>query len=72
MTVKARPLTREVVAVYTVDEISMELVVTLSANHPLGVVSVDSGKRVGVSAGQWRQWMLQMVTFLSHQVRLWL
>ena len=36
MNVKARPNAREVAAVYTVDEISMELVVKLAPNHPLG------------------------------------
>lgn len=70
MQVKARPNAREVAAVYTVDEISMELVVKLAANHPLGVVSVESGKKIGVTAAQWRSWMLQMTTFLTHQVRV--
>jgi len=46
----------------------MELVVQLPANHPLGTVNVESGKRVGVASAQWRNWMLQMTTFLSHQV----
>ena len=68
MQVKARPSAREVAAVYTVDEISMELVVKLAPNHPLGVVSVESGKKIGVTAAQWRSWMLQMTTFLTHQV----
>ncbi|KAJ7383932.1 listerin E3 ubiquitin protein ligase 1 [Desmophyllum pertusum] len=36
MQVKTRPSAREVAAVYTVDEISMELVVKLAPNHPLG------------------------------------
>lgn len=68
MQVKTRPSAREVAAVYTVDEISMELVVKLAPNHPLGVVSVESGKKIGVTAAQWRSWMLQMTTFLTHQV----
>ncbi|XP_066277345.1 E3 ubiquitin-protein ligase listerin-like isoform X3 [Branchiostoma lanceolatum] len=67
MTVKGRPAAREVVATYTVDEVSMELVVQLPVNHPLGTVNVESGKRVGVASAQWRNWMLQMTTFLSHQ-----
>ena len=46
----------------------MELVITLPVNHPLGVVAVDCGKRVGVPANLWRNWMLQMTTFLTHQV----
>ena len=68
MIVKTRPVAREVVAVYTIDEISMELVVKLSANHPLSPVSVECGKRIGVSNALWRQWMLQLTTFLSFQV----
>lgn len=68
MVVKTRQVAREVVAIYTVDEISMELVVKLSSNHPLSPVSVDCGKRIGVSNALWRQWMLQLTTFLSFQV----
>ncbi|XP_074644451.1 E3 ubiquitin-protein ligase listerin-like [Tubulanus polymorphus] len=67
MVVKARPAAREVVATYTVDDVSMELVVQLPVNYPLGVVTVESGKRVRVAKEQWRNWMLQMTTFLNHQ-----
>ena len=28
---------------------------------------MSSGKRVGVDTGQWRKWMLQLTTFLTHQ-----
>merc|ERR1712154_494916 len=62
---------REVVAVYTLgddgSEGSMELVIQLPANFPLGAVQVESGKRVGVTTSQWRTWMLQLTTFLQHQ-----
>ena len=68
MLVKARPSAREVAAVYTVEDMSMELVVKLAPNHPLGVVSVESGRKIGVATAQWRSWMLQMTTFLTHQV----
>jgi len=67
MTLRVRPSVREVVATYTIDEGSMELVVALPGNHPLGGLSVESGKRVGVETGQWRKWMLQLTTFLTHQ-----
>ncbi len=63
--IKVRGVGREVVAVYTMDEASMELVVQLPANFPLGPVTVDSGKRVGVTTAQWRNWMLQLTTFLQ-------
>lgn len=68
MQVRARPVAGEVAAVYTVDDLSMELVVKLANNHPLGVVTVDSGKKVGVTTSQWRSWILQMTKFLTHQV----
>ena len=67
MTVRVRDSVREVVATYTIDEGSMELVVSLPANHPLGGLAVESGRRVGVETGQWRKWMLQLTTFLTHQ-----
>ena len=62
--VKVRPSVREVVAVYTVDDGSLELVIKLPANYPLGQVTVESGKKVGVGQQQWRHWMLQLTTFL--------
>lgn len=68
MVVKTRPTAREVVAVYTIEEISMELVVKLAANYPLSPVTVECGKRIGVATSLWRQWMLQLTTFLSFQV----
>uniref|UniRef100_A0A8C4RPY3 E3 ubiquitin-protein ligase listerin n=1 Tax=Erpetoichthys calabaricus TaxID=27687 RepID=A0A8C4RPY3_ERPCA len=67
MMVKARPTTREVIATYSVDDIFIELVIKLPTNYPLGVISVESGKRVGVAVQQWRNWMLQLTTFLTHQ-----
>jgi hypothetical protein len=67
MSLRVRDTVREVVATYTIDEGSMELVVTLPANHPLGGLTVESGKRVGVETGQWRKWMLQLTTFLTNQ-----
>eukprot|EP00794_Sanderia_malayensis_P000162 gene162-774_t len=67
MAIKTRPAAREVVALYTVEEISMELVVKMSHSHPLGHVVVECGKRVGVSNAQWRQWMLQLTMYLTQQ-----
>ncbi|KAH8020974.1 hypothetical protein HPB51_011030 [Rhipicephalus microplus] len=67
MTVKGRPTAREVVATYTIEEVAIELVIKLPANHPLGAVTIDGGRRVGVSQSQWRHWLLQLTTFLTHQ-----
>ena len=63
--IKVRPTVREVVAIYTIDEGSTEIVIQLPSNFPLGPVSVDSSKRVGVTAAQWRTWILQLTTFLQ-------
>ncbi|KAK7926169.1 hypothetical protein WMY93_008479 [Mugilogobius chulae] len=68
MTVKARSAAREVIATYSVDDICIELVIQLPQNYPLGSITVESGKRVGVSVQQWRNWMLQLSTYLTHQV----
>ncbi|KAK2823506.1 hypothetical protein Q7C36_020106 [Tachysurus vachellii] len=67
MTVKARTATREVIATYSVDDIFIELVIQLPQNYPLGSIIVESGRRVGVAVQQWRNWMLQLSTYLTHQ-----
>ncbi|XP_053703899.1 E3 ubiquitin-protein ligase listerin [Synchiropus splendidus] len=67
MTVKARSAAREVIATYSVDDIFIELVIQLPQNHPLGSITVESGRRVGVAVQQWRHWMLQLSTYLTHQ-----
>ena len=66
--IRVRHSTREVVATYTIGEVSIELIVALSSSHPLSPVKVECGRRVGVPQAQWRNWMLQLTTFLSHQV----
>lgn len=66
---KARQAAREVIATYSVDDIFIELVIQLPQNHPLGSIAVESGRRVGVAVQQWRNWMLQLSTYLTHQVR---
>jgi len=67
--VKVRPSAREVIATYKLnEEASMELVIQLPANYPLGSITVEGGRKVGVTANQWRNWMLQLTTFLMHQV----
>uniref|UniRef100_UPI003AAB7A20 E3 ubiquitin-protein ligase listerin-like n=1 Tax=Centroberyx gerrardi TaxID=166262 RepID=UPI003AAB7A20 len=67
MTVKARSAAREVIATYCVDDIFIELVIQLPQNYPLGSITVESGRRVGVAVQQWRNWMLQLSTYLTHQ-----
>lgn len=67
--VKARSAAREVIATYSVDDIFIELVIQLPQNYPLGSIAVDSGRRVGIALQQWRNWMLQLSTYLTHQVK---
>ena len=66
--VKTRSTTREVIATYCLGEVTIEMVITLPPNYPLGPISVKSEKRVGVSAQQWEKWLLQLNIFLQHQV----
>ncbi|EDV25005.1 uncharacterized protein TRIADDRAFT_25333, partial [Trichoplax adhaerens] len=65
--IRTRTSLNEVIATYTMGEVSMELIVRLAANHPLRTVIVETGQRIGVPIGQWRNWILQMTTFLSNQ-----
>lgn len=67
MTVKASRTTREVIATYSVDDICIELIIQLPQNYPLSSITVESGRRVGVAVQQWRNWMLQLNTYLTHQ-----
>jgi len=69
MTIKVRPTVREVVATYTIDEGSTELVMILPPNYPYSDVEIESTKRVGVSAETWKKWMLQLRTFLLVSIR---
>ena len=56
-------------ATYTIEDIVIELIIQLPSNYPLGSITVESGKRIGVAVQQWRNWMLQLSTYLTHQVR---
>ena len=67
MTVKARFAAREVIARYEVAEASFEISVQFSPNHPLTPVQVNTLRRAGVGAAQWRYWILQMTMMLQHQ-----
>lgn len=57
-------------ATYTIEDIVIELIIQLPSNYPLGSITVESGKRIGVAVQQWRNWMLQLSTYLTHQVCL--
>ena len=67
LTINIRPRSNEIVATYTVDEVSMALLLTLAPNHPLSSTdnSVESAKRIGVGLGRWRNWMLELSSCLD-------
>ncbi|XP_034232705.1 E3 ubiquitin-protein ligase listerin [Thrips palmi] len=67
MAVRVHSNVREVVATYTVDDLTMELVVRLPTNHPLTPMIVEIGKRNAAAAVRWRQWLMQLTMFLTHQ-----
>ncbi|XP_030373651.1 E3 ubiquitin-protein ligase listerin [Scaptodrosophila lebanonensis] len=66
MQVTVHTSTREVLAVYAIDEARMELVITLAPNYPLGAVKVECGKQIGGRASS-RNVGMQLTIFLTHQ-----
>jgi E3 ubiquitin-protein ligase listerin len=58
--------TREIVSTYKMKELNMELIIQLPLNYPLGIVEVSSVRRIGVSEKEWRNWLLQLTTYLTH------
>lgn len=61
-------MSREIVAVYTLDDVSIEMVISLPENYPLGTISVHSDQRKGISCNISKKWLLQLNIFLQHQV----
>lgn len=57
ITIKGVLSTREVVSVYTMKELVIELVIKLPPNYPLDVLEVTSVRHQGVSENQWRNWL---------------
>lgn len=58
--------TREVHAIYSIDEARMELIIQLPLNYPLGVMKVSSGQQIGDKL-QSRAVVMQLSIFLTHQ-----
>lgn len=76
--IRARSTSREIVAVYTMDDISIEMIIALPDNYPLGSINVRSEQRKGISSSISKKWLLQLNLFLQHQngsimdgLRLW-
>lgn len=65
--VKVSHVLREVAAVYTIDEQTMEMVVRIPSSFPLHDVQVDGVKRVGVKENQWRAWLLASQSVITSQ-----
>ncbi|KAK9455483.1 hypothetical protein V1511DRAFT_289352 [Dipodascopsis uninucleata] len=67
MQVKVSKATKEVAAVYTIDEQTMEMVIHVPVCFPLKDVHVDGVRRVGVKENQWRAWLLASQSVITSQ-----
>ncbi|GLH11764.1 RING finger protein 160 [Gryllus bimaculatus] len=67
MEVKVHSKARQVVAVYSVDESQMELIITLPEEYPLATIQVDTHTSSLVGTSHWRYWVKQLSIFLTHQ-----
>ncbi|XP_021750254.1 E3 ubiquitin-protein ligase listerin-like [Chenopodium quinoa] len=68
----------EVIATYTKDETSMDLVIRLPASYPLRSVDVECTRSLGISEVKQRKWLLSMMAFVRNQngalaeaIRIW-
>jgi hypothetical protein len=50
-----------------VDEVGLEVRITMPGNYPLGLAAVESTTDMGIKT--YRKWLLQMTAFLANQVR---
>lgn len=70
MTIKVLPTVREVIAVYTVDESQMELIITLPTNYPLAGPDVHCNRQI--SGTSFKQWVMQFRKCVLYQNgRIW-
>ncbi|XP_066152599.1 E3 ubiquitin-protein ligase listerin [Euwallacea fornicatus] len=68
--VKILPSVREIQAIYTVDEIQMELAISLPLNYPLGSPEIACNRQL--SGSTQKQWLLQFKKCVLHQNgKLW-
>ncbi|KAF8500410.1 hypothetical protein F5888DRAFT_1682008 [Russula emetica] len=58
LTVKVASAVNEVTAGYNVDEHQLEITLKIPNDWPLQRVTVKDSKRIGVSEGRWRGWLL--------------
>ncbi|XP_017770844.1 PREDICTED: E3 ubiquitin-protein ligase listerin [Nicrophorus vespilloides] len=70
MVVKVHPYAREVIAVYTVDDSQMELVMALPTNYPLCGPDVQCNRQIGGISH--KPWLMQLKMCVLHQNgRIW-
>ena len=68
LTVKVASAVNEVTAGYNVDEHQLEITLKIPNDWPLQRVTVKDSKRIGVSEGRWRGWLLGVQQIVWSQV----
>lgn len=66
MTLKINTVSREVKSVYIIDDQTMEMVIKLPQDFPLGNVMVEGPLRLGVKEKQWKAWLMVTQSIISH------
>ena len=67
LTVKGSKMSREITALYTVEDIVVEMVLSYPVAYPLKPIALQVRQQCGVSEGRWRKWLLSMTTLLHTQ-----
>jgi hypothetical protein len=67
ITIRCSAVAQEFVTTFTADEVSIEMTIRLPSLYPLRNVEVECTKKMGISEGRWRRWILQIIQLLSHQ-----
>lgn len=60
MQIKVLGNSSEVIATYTVDEYPLEIAISMPNDYPLHAVEVRDIRKIGISEGTWRAWILGM------------
>lgn len=56
---------RSMMATYTVDDLEVEIMITLPTDWPLSRPKIEGLKSVGVNASEWRLWLFQLEQALA-------
>lgn len=67
LTIRATKSTNTVTAIYSKDEATLELVIRLPPAYPLRPAEAECSRRMGVSEGKLRKWLLSISGFLRNQ-----